>query len=259
LLSTLLRMLLAPEVLGAGWREPLSMYLALAAVALPVYGATARTTERLARGVAAEERTLARRIYLYVALLFGISATITALVWLVWLVLQAMLGASTMGQPAEIGRWAGYAIIGAAIAAYYTLLVRRAGAAKGDIGAGVAIAVLADEPLRQAILATVAREAPGAAVRMVGEGAGALGESEILIVALPELLDGPWAAAARGYAGRRLLLAAPVAGYTLVGARRGSDPLVREMAGALKALLGELGPAPSRAADDSSPPSVTFS
>jgi len=253
LLSTLIRMALAPAALGVGWREPLSIYLALSAVALPVFSVTSRSMERLARRSAADERTLARRIYLYVALLFGISATIISLVALLRLLLGAVLGATQADLSVEIGRWTGYTLIGAAITIYYVLLVRRAGAAKSDVGAGVTIAVMVSDPLRQALLAALAREAPGATVQIMGADGSApeaaiLRAAHILIAPLQAAIDGPEAAAIRAFEGRRLLLVTALPGYDLIGARRGNEPIVRETVRVLRAILSETqsgGPSPS--------------
>jgi hypothetical protein len=242
LVSTLLRLWLAPNALGGGWREPLSFWLALAAVALPVYAGAALGLERLARSSSTEERTLARRIYLYAALLFGIIAAISAAVALLRLALQALLGAAEPDLAAELGRWLGYLLIGAAIAAYHATLLRRAGAARGDMGAGTSIAIIADEPLREALRAALAREAPGATLRVASTDApdsalAALDAAAILVAALPAAFDGPLAPAIRAFGGRRLLLASDLPGYELIGAQRGEEAIARAAARALRALL----------------------
>jgi hypothetical protein len=239
LLSTLLRMALAPDVLGTGWREPLSFNLALTLVALPVYGATARAIERRVRGVAGEERALSRRVYLYAALLFGIVATVIAAVVLVRLLLGALLGTAEPDFLAEAGRWAGYALVGGAIVVAYVLLLRRGGAAGRETGAGTTIALLADEPLREALVAALAREWPEATVRSGGVDdpvpAALLDGADVLIVRLADVLDGPLAGLARAFGGRRLLLAGQVPGYDVIGASRREDALVREVVQSLRA------------------------
>lgn len=243
LLGTLLRLALAPAMLGTGWREPLSIYLALTTIALPVYGSTAYALERLAGTALNEARALARRIYLYAALLFGIGATITALVQLLRLALGVLLGAQADGVAAEIGRWLGYTLIGAAIVAYHALLVRRAGTARAGLGAGLSIAVIAAEPLRQALLAAIAREAPGATIRLLDTAgdpaADRLQGADLVIAPLAEALSAPGAQAIHAFAGRRLLLATATPGYELIGARHGDEALTRELARTLRATLGD--------------------
>jgi hypothetical protein len=233
LLATLLRMGLAPDVLGASWREPLSLYLALALVALPVYALTMRSIERRVRSTPAEERALSRRIYLYAGLLFGIVATVIAAVALVRLVLEALLGTPEPGFLAEVGRWTGYTLVGGAIAVAHVLLLRRGGAAQRETGAGMTIAVVADEPLRQALLNALGRELPEATARSAGAGdptvAAILDGADVLIAGLADVLDGPLAAPARVFSGRRLLLAGQAPGYEVIGARRREDALVREV------------------------------
>ena len=242
LLSTLVRLLLAPDVLGAGWREPLSVYLALSLAALPVYAVMAQAIERRAHRAPAEERALARRIYLYAALLFGIVAAVIATVALVRLVLGALLGAAEPDVLAEAGRWAGYALVGSAIAVAHVLLLRRASAAQPDLSAGMIIAVVADEPVRQALLDALARELPAATVRPAGVGdpglETTLAGAEVLIVQLAALLNGPLAGSVHAFGGRRVVLAGPVPGYDIVGLRRGADALGRETAQLLRSALG---------------------
>ncbi|KPV48095.1 hypothetical protein SE17_39900, partial [Kouleothrix aurantiaca] len=215
------------------------IYAALALVALPVYATTAQATERLARGPAAEERTLSRRLYLYAALLFGIGASVTALVQLLRLALGAALGAATPDLAAELGGWAGYTLIVAALLAYYAWLVRRAGKAKSTLGAGMTIVVLADEPLRAALLTALTHELPGAMVRSPDAGPTLdLTGADLLVAALGAALKEPTAGALRAFAGRRLLLATPVPGYELAGARS-ADAVVREAAHSARAVASE--------------------
>jgi hypothetical protein len=241
LLSTLLRMLMARDVLGAGWREPLSLNLALALVALPVYGVTTQAIERRVRSAPAEERALSRRIYLYAALLFGIVATVVTAVVLVRLVIGALLGSAEPDFLAEAGRWAGYMLVGGAIAVTHALLLRRGGAAPRESGAGTIIVVVADEPLRRALLAAVARELPGATIRSAGvadpELAAILDGADVVIVRLADVLDGPVAGLIRAFRGRRMLLAGPVPGYEVIGVRWREDALVREVAQSLRSAL----------------------
>jgi len=241
LLSTLLRMALAPDVLGSGWREPLSFYLALTLVALPVYGTTAWAIERRVRAAPPEERALSRRIYLYAALLFGIVATVIAAVVLVRLLLGALLGTAEPDFLAEAGRWAGYAVVGGAIVFAYALLLRRSGAAQRETGADMTIALLADEPLQGTLLAALVREWPEATVRAAGVAdpgpAALLDGADVLIVRLADLIDGPLAVLVRAFGGRRLLLAGPVPGYDVIGVGRREDALVREVVQHLRGAM----------------------
>jgi hypothetical protein len=252
LLSTLLRSVLAPDVFGAGWREPLSRALALTVVALPVYGITAQAMERRAHATPAEERTLARRIYLYAALLFGLAATVSAVVALLRLVLSALLGAPAPDLPIELGRWVGYTLPGAAIAVFYALRLRRASVLQSDIGAGITIAIVADEPLRHALVAACAREASRATI-LAGGGdelaptIAAIGAADILVATLAPALDGPLAASIHAFGGRRLLLATDTCGYEIIGPRRSDAALVRAAAQAVRASVspkasGEMAP-----------------
>ena len=253
LLSTLLRMALAPDALGSGWREPLSFYLALTLVALPVYGATAWATERRVRAAPPEERALARRIYLYAALLFGIVSTVIAAVVLVRLLLGGLLGTAEPNFLAEAGRWVGYAVVGGAIVAAHVVLLRRGGVAQRETGAGMTIALLANEPLQRALVTALAREWPEATIRSASVAdpgpVALLDGADVLIVRLAELIDGPLAGLVRAFGGRRLLLAGPVPGYDVIGAGRGEDALVREV---VQNLRGALHIAPALKADHSS-------
>jgi hypothetical protein len=241
LLSTLLRMLLAPDVLGAGWREPLSWYLALTLVALPVYGLMTQAIERRVRSAPAEERALSRRIYLYAALLFGIVATVVAAVALVRLVLGALLGTAEPDFLAEAGRWVGYALVGGTIAIAHALRLRRSGSAKREIGGGMTIGIVADEPLRKALVAAVTHELPGATVRSANVGdpdlAAALEGADAIIARLADVLDGPLAQPIRAFGGHRILLAGPVPGYEVIGVRRPEEALTREAAQSLRDTL----------------------
>jgi Domain of unknown function (DUF5671) len=242
LLSTLLRMVLAPDVFGVGWREPLSRALALTVVALPVYGITAQAMERRAHATPAEERTLARRVYLYAALLFGIATTVIAVVTLLRLVLSALLGAPASDLPLELGRWLGYTLPGAAIAVLYTLQLRRASVLQSDIGAGITIAIIADEPLRHALVAACAREASKATILSGGADApaptiAAISAADMLVVTLALALDGPLAASIHAFGGRRLLLATDTRGYDIIGPRRSDAALVRATAQAVRATV----------------------
>jgi hypothetical protein len=248
LLSTLLRMLLAPNVLGTGWRDPLSFYLALTLVALPVYGLMTQALERRARSSLAEERALSRRVYLYAALLFGIVATVIAAVALVRLLLGALLGTAEPDFLAEAGRWAGYTLVGGAITVVHALRLRRGSLAPSEAGAGITITVVADEPLRQALLAALARELPAATIRSASADAAGLAAmldgADVAIVRLADVLGGPLVEPMSAFGGRRLLLAGPVPGYEMIGVQRREDALVRE---AIQKLRSGLDAAPEAA------------
>jgi len=240
LISTILRMALGTATLGMEWREPLSLYLALALVALPVYILAAQAMERRAHHSAAEERTLARRIYLYAALLFGLTATVVTAVLLLRLVIRAVLGAAEPDLPAEVGRWLGYTMIGAAIAVYHAALLRGVGTLIGEVGRGMTIAILADEPLLSALMAACARELPGATMRpaSVAELPAALAvlaAADALVAPLAALVDSPLGGAIRAFGGRRLLLATAIPGYELTGARETEAVMARRAAQALRA------------------------
>jgi hypothetical protein len=214
--------------------------------------------ERRAREAPAEERTLARRIYLYAALLFGIVATVSAVVALLRLVLDVLFGAPAPDLPFELGRWAGYTLVGAAIATTYVLLLRRASLLRVEIGTGITVAIVAEEPLRQALLAACAREAPGATILAGGtdepaQAIAAIGAADILVATLAVILDGRLADPFRTFGGQRLLVATRAEGYTIVGAHRSDAAIVRAAAQALRAAIsasvpGERAPRPSLAA-----------
>lgn len=231
LLSTLLRMVLAPAALGGGWRDALSFNLALALVALPVFALAAAVTERRARASSEEERTLARRIYLYAALLFGIVVTIGAAVALLRIVIAAALGATSGGDVAGAARWLGYALIGGAIAAYYLSLVRRVAATREE-GPALVLAVVAGDPLGARLVAAFSRDLPRTSLRRADPSdhpslAAAISGADLLIVSLAALLDPAVAQLSAGFQGPRLVLPGQTAGYTVAGAET-DEALVRD-------------------------------
>ena len=248
LLATLARLALAPDALGSGWRDPLSMYLALSLVALPVYTLYARAVERRASDSPAERRALSRRIYLYAALLFGIVATVVATVALLRLLLGALLGAAEADFLAESGRWAGYALVGGAIVAAHVLLLRRSGPAHAASYAGRTIAVVAEDDLREALMAALARELPGAELRPAAPAGtalpSALASADTLVVQLAALLADPAGPLGR-FAGQRVALAGPVPGWQVAGARKSHEALAREAVQLLRSASAE---APAHAA-----------
>jgi hypothetical protein len=213
----------------------------------------AQATEQRARQSAAEERALARRIYLYVALLFGLIASVSTAVLLLRLVIRAVLGAADPDLPAEVGRWLGYTLIGAAIAVYHTALLRRVSAARSDLGRGLTVAILAEDSLCQLLVGACARELPGATLRVAGttelaSALLALAQADALIVPLAAVLEDPLRGAIRAFHGQRLLLASPIPGYELLGAREGEAALARRAAQALRASLSraqQLAPSPT--------------
>lgn len=229
--GTLLRLWLGAESVGAAWRTPLSWYTAMTIVALPVYVLASRRSDRLARANPDEERALSRRIYLYAGLLFGVVATVTTATQLIRLLVVAGMGEGAPGTAGEVGRLVAYTLLGLAAATGYGGLLRRAGAARGTAGAGRSIVLIADEPLRQSLAAAMAHELPGATLvafdeRDSPERRAALAGADLLVSSLAALGDESLAA----FQGPRLLLATPLAGVTLVGARREGPALAREAA-----------------------------
>jgi len=240
LIGTLLRLWLSASSIGVGWRTPLSWYTAMTIVALPVYAIVSWRSELRARGNPDEERTLARRIYLYAALLFGVIATVTTATLLIRLLIVAMLGQSEPGMAAEIGRYIGYSGLGGAICAVYAFLLRQAGAARGTLGAGWTIVLLGDESLRQALAAAFAHELPGARLSVASEQdlperRAVLATADLLVMPLAALND----AALYTWSGPRLLLATPIEGFLLIGVRRNMADMAREAARTAGALYRE--------------------
>lgn len=237
LMGTLLRLWLNPEVVGAAWRTPLSWYMAATLVALPVYWLATRNSEGLARANAEEQRTLSRRMYLYAGLLFGVIASVVTTTQLLQLLVVSVLGQGEQGVAGELGRLTGYTALGAGIAAGYGVLLRRAGLVRGTAGAGWSIMLVSAAPLRQVIAAAIAHELPGAVVAAFDEQdsperRAALTGADVLVLALAAQGD----ATIAGFTGPRLLLATPIAGATLVGARREGSGLARETARTLREL-----------------------
>jgi len=243
LAGTLLRLWLSPDVVGGAWATPLSWYTAATIVALPVFWLAARSAEHRARASAEEQRALSRRIYLYAGLLFGVIATVTSATPLIQLLVVSGLGQSEPGTAGEIGRQAAYTALGAAITAGYGVLLGRAGRARGTAGAGWSIVLVAAAPLRQALEVAVCHELPGATVtpfdeQDTPERRAALAGADVLVLSLAAQGDKTLA----GFQGPRLLLATPLTGATLVGARRDGSGLAREAARALRGLCS--GPPP---------------
>lgn len=240
LISTLLRLALVPDIVGVSWREPLCIYLALAIVALPVYGLTARAIEARVRAVPQEERALARRVYLYAALLFGIVSVVIAGVLVLQQGLHALLGTADVGVATEFGRRLGYMLVGAVITAYYALLLRRAGAIGSDIGAGLTIAIVAEESLRSMIVTTFERELPGATLQ-VAQGqaaiAAALDGAQVLITTIDAALVERGTEALHQFSGRRLLLATSSRSYELIDVQRDASIIARAAARTLRASI----------------------
>lgn len=245
LIGTLLRVLLSADAIGATWRIPLSWYAALAVVALPVYGLVSRFSERMAHSDPDEQRVIARRIYLYAGLLFGIIAAVVTTTQLIQQIIVGLSGQGAAGLAGEIGRLTAYTLIGGTIAATYGVLVRRAGAMRGTLGAGRTIMVVADPPLCQALEAALAHELPGATVVAYAEHdsaerRAALADADLLIMPLSVLND----PALRSFTGTTFLLAAPINGMTLIGARAMGTGLAREAARAARARIAAYPPAP---------------
>lgn len=233
-LSILLRLGLAPAVLGAVWRDQLSFTLALALVALPVYALTARANEHAAAASPVEARSLARRIYLYAALLFGISATLVAIVQLVRIATAVVLGQAEANLLAEVARWLGYALIGGAVGAYHLVLVRRVGAGR-ESGVGLVVAVVADDNVCVALSTAFEREMPGSTLRMAGQDdhsgvEAALLEADVLITTIGALIGSQVSGLLEGFDGMRLLLATSTQGYEVIGAHGSDEALAQATA-----------------------------
>ncbi|MBA3943776.1 MAG: hypothetical protein H0X37_04355 [Herpetosiphonaceae bacterium] len=241
LFGTLLRLLLTPDTIGTGWRDAISLNLALSIVALPVYGWAARGMERKARSSMDEEHTLARRIYLYAVLLFGIVATITAVVVLVRLGLGVALGNAEVGWTSEFARWLGYAVVAGVIAGMYTTLLLRSSRVRADVRFTRSIVIVANEPLRTTLTTAITRELPGATLRTVSEDEAAplreaLAGAETLIAPLRALLHGPTAPVIHNFAGQRLLLTTAAPSYEVIG-RQSDEALARGVLLALEAKV----------------------
>ncbi|MCX7789855.1 MAG: DUF5671 domain-containing protein, partial [Chloroflexaceae bacterium] len=237
LIATLLRSWVGAEVIGEIGREALSWYMATTIVTLPVYGLASRWSERLARSSAEEERAVSRRIYLYAGLLFGVIAGVVALTQFIRLLLVTLLGQGGPGVITQISELAGYAILGAAIAVAYAAGLRRAGAARGALGAGWRVGIVAGEPLRQALVAALGNELPGATLIVCDEGEAperraSLAGADLLVLSLAAWADPTLAP----LPAPRLLLAAAPPDVTLVGARRDGPALAREAARKARAL-----------------------
>lgn len=237
LIATLLRSWIGAEVVGGVAREALSWYMATTIVTLPVYGLASRWSERLARSSAEEERAVSRRIYLYAGLLFGVIAGVVALTQFIRLLLVTLLGQGGPGVAAQISELAGYAVLGAAIAVAYAAGLRRAGAARGALGAGWRVGIVAGEPLRQNLVAALGNELPGATLIVCDEGEAperraGLSGADLLILSLAAWAD----PALASLPAPRLLLAAAPPDVTLVGARRDGPALAREAARKARAL-----------------------
>lgn len=239
LLSTLLRLAFTPDVLLGSLQESLSFNLALSSVALPVYGWTLLRRARLVSGSVEEQQTLARRMYLYGALLFGIVALIVAVVALVRLVLQTVLGAAEPNLLTEVGRWLGYGLIALAITWYHVTLLRRTGTVHADAGRGQTIVILAASPLRELLRAAITRELPGAEIAdHAPDDLAALPELlsgvQVLVVPLALVLSGPVAPTIAAFPARKLVLASAGPGLELIGGGASDAVLARQAAQALR-------------------------
>lgn len=222
LLGTLLQQVFAADIVGVGWKPALSRDLALTIVALPVYAIEAGVLERLARSAAAEAHALSRRIYLYGALLFGIVAAVVSVVVVVRALLNLLLGVAEPGIADQIARWIGYLISGGLIVLRYALLLRGT-SPRASADEPIAIAIIADEPLRGLLIAAIDRELPAATIRAPEQldpaQLATLRASDVLLVALPDALQPPVAALLRDFGGRRVLLPVESPPLEVAGAR----------------------------------------
>ncbi|HEU5317821.1 MAG TPA: DUF5671 domain-containing protein [Chloroflexota bacterium] len=107
------------------WRDRISLFASIALVGLPVWllhwrGATA------ARPAIGEVRSLARRLYVYAALLAGVLALLASGVAAVKQVLDLALGeAATAGAVTNLARALSVAAVAAFVVAYHQLVLRR--------------------------------------------------------------------------------------------------------------------------------------
>jgi len=132
-------------------------------------------------------------------------ATAVAAVSLVRQILAALLGTAGSDILVEAGRWAGYAVVGGAIVVTHLLLLRRGGIAQREAGRGRTLAVVADAPLREKLVAVVAHELPSATVRSADssapELAALLDGANVVIGRLADVLEGPLAGPLRAFGG----------------------------------------------------------
>ncbi len=203
-----------------------------------MYTLATRRSEQLALGSPIEERTLARRIYIYIALLFGIVTIIVAVVQIIRLALGLALGASEAGALGELGRWIGYALIGGVIGYYYFTLVRRAGEANEET-MSVTATLIMDAPLSTIIAGRVQRDlvvgglACGFARRYSGNYPSITG-ADVLVTTLPALLTGLNVPAFDAFDGHRILLPISIDRYDVVGAMHSDDEWAHETVPALR-------------------------
>lgn len=242
-LSTLLRWGVEGTALGDA-QDSLALFLALSIVALPVYTLATRRSEQLALGSPIEERTLARRIYIYIALLFGIVTIIVAVVQIIRLALGLALGASEAGALGELGRWIGYALIGGVIGYYYFTLVRRAGEANEET-MSVTATLIMDAPLSTIIAGRVQRDLVSVDLRVVSPDdiAGitqALTGADVLVTTLPALITALTVPVFDAFDGHRILLPVSVDRYDVVGAMHSDDGWAHETVRALREYAKQL-------------------
>ncbi|GAC1639834.1 MAG: hypothetical protein NVS4B8_06950 [Herpetosiphon sp.] len=224
LLGSLLRLLFNSALIGSGWRTALSLHLALSIVALPVYSVAAGSMERKVRATPAEDQTLARRIYLYAVLLFGIVATVSALVMLVRLGLGVILGTTDLHWQDDGPRWLGYASVGGVVTILYMAFLRRASNGRSAAGSDRIVVIVANEPLGSALRTTIAGELPGITLRMLNEAdvlrlPEMLVDAQTLIVSLPIALNAAVHPFLETFGGQRILLATNAPGYDVIGAK----------------------------------------
>lgn len=256
LLTNLLRLWLLPAALGEGWQRGLSLGLALTLVALPVYAVTSASLEGWARREPAEERTLARRIYLYGALLALLVTVIVALVALLQELLARALGAAEPNT--DLSPVISVLLVGLPLLGSYLRLLRRAQTARSATEAQLRAALLVEPEWAAPLAAALRRELPGVQLQVAAPDdatqiAAALNGAEVLISSLSAPRYAPAAAALSTFAGRRLVLVTPLPEAELIGAPADPDALARALVRRLRELLAATPTAPPAAPPAAAP------
>jgi hypothetical protein len=243
-LATLLQLVFAAGSLADDWRDTLSNALATVLIATPIFWLFLR---RIAQRLVAnpeEERMLSRRVYLYIALLFGIFGMVVPLIGLLSEVLQALLGQSDQWMLTNALEAGAYAVCGGAIAVGHTLWLRRSNAARGTLGQGRIVVIAAGGSLATDLAVALEREAPGATIHTPAldnpaELQTALAQADALVVSLA-VLDQPGLRSMCDRSGAiRVVVPTSLPGYTLVGVSANQAVLIREAVRAVREVLRE--------------------
>ncbi|WP_025746047.1 DUF5671 domain-containing protein [Kallotenue papyrolyticum] len=240
LLTNLLRLWLLPAALGEGWQRGLSLGLALTLVALPVYAVTSYHLEGWTRREPAEERTLARRVYLYGALLALLITVIVALVALLQELLARALGAAEPST--DLSPVISVLLVGLPLLGSYLRLLRRAQTARSATEAQLRVALVVEPEWAAPLAAALRRELPGVQLQVAApddaaQVAAALNGAELLISSLTATWRAPTAAALGSFGGRRLVLATPLPDAELIGAPSRPDALAHALTRRVRELL----------------------